>query len=234
MNWWLRPVLAFDLETTGTDPHEARIVTWAVAKVRPDGQATSILTGVVNPGVEIPEAAARVHGVTTERAREVGDQPVLALERVTTLLEEAVRARVPLVIYNAAYDLTVLHSELYRHGLEAVLWPKIAAASIIDPLVLDKYADRFRRGSRRLGDTCKVYGVQLDSWHDAGADALAAARLAFKVAQKHQACQLSAADLHAMQITWAADQAHSLQAYFKRQGRDEVVDARWPVRGVAS
>jgi DNA polymerase-3 subunit epsilon len=35
--------------------------------------------------------------------------------------------------------------------------------------------------------------------------------------------------LHAAQIRWAAEQAESLEAYFRSQGKDEHVERAWPV-----
>jgi DNA polymerase-3 subunit epsilon len=35
--------------------------------------------------------------------------------------------------------------------------------------------------------------------------------------------------LHREQISWAAEQAASLQTYFREQGRNEIVEGAWPV-----
>lgn len=74
---WTRGLLAsFDLETTGTDPFEARMVQASVMVI---GANFGVVARrwLVNPGVEIPAEAAAIHGITTERARAEG-QPAAA------------------------------------------------------------------------------------------------------------------------------------------------------------
>ncbi len=83
--WPLGPLLGFDTETTGVDPSGDRLVTAALvwrAEPQADGvRPQSVTTWLADPGVEIPEAAAAVHGVTTERARAEGRPVTEALER---------------------------------------------------------------------------------------------------------------------------------------------------------
>ena len=58
-----RPVMFFDLETTGTDALHDRIVEISMIKVMPDG--TDIQRTVrVNPGMPIPAEATAVHHIT--------------------------------------------------------------------------------------------------------------------------------------------------------------------------
>lgn len=58
-----RPIVFFDLETTGIDIAKDRIVEISYIKVMPDGQETSN-TMRINPGVHIPQEASDVHGIT--------------------------------------------------------------------------------------------------------------------------------------------------------------------------
>lgn len=67
MAWYRELLVGFDLETTGTDPREARIVTAAVIEVR-DGQVLGHREWLADPGVEIPADAVAVHGISNERA----------------------------------------------------------------------------------------------------------------------------------------------------------------------
>ncbi|MGH8879277.1 MAG: hypothetical protein ACRD0P_18360, partial [Stackebrandtia sp.] len=41
---------------------------------------------------------------------------------------------------------------------------------------------------------------------------------------------MNTAELHTSQIAWHADDAAGLEEYFRRQGRDETVDRRWPLQ----
>ena len=57
-----RPIVFFDLETTGVDPAKDRIVEISYVKVMPDGTETA-KNFRVNPEVHIPEQASAVHGI---------------------------------------------------------------------------------------------------------------------------------------------------------------------------
>ena len=63
-------MLSFDLETTSANPLEARIVTSAMVRIH--NKDVEPLELLADPGVEIPEAASKVHGIPTEHAREHG------------------------------------------------------------------------------------------------------------------------------------------------------------------
>ena len=94
-------------------------------------------------GVESPEAAAAVHGVTTERARAEGRPVTEVLAEVSEHLVEAMAAGTPVVAFNASYDLTLMEAELARHGLPTMrsrLGRELGP--IADPLVLDRAVDR--------------------------------------------------------------------------------------------
>ncbi|MBN9328148.1 MAG: DNA polymerase III subunit epsilon [Cellulomonas sp.] len=157
-SWSEGPLLGFDTETTGVDVDSDRIVTAAL--VRRDATSTSITTWLIDPGVPIPAEAAAIHGITTEHAREHGRPPRDALEEIAVELAEAFRTGVPVVAYNASFDLRLLDAELRRHRLPTLpdrLYQ--AARPVIDPLVLDRAEDRFRRGKRKLVDLCGFYRV---------------------------------------------------------------------------
>jgi DNA polymerase-3 subunit epsilon len=101
---------------------------------------------------------------------------------------------------------------------------------VVDPHVLDKQFDRFRRGKRTLGAVCEHYRVPFDEAHAAGADALAAARLAYRLGSSvTELRDIDLRVLHREQISWAAEQAASLQDYFRQQGRNERVEGAWPI-----
>lgn len=67
-----RPIVFFDLETTGTDISKDRIVEICYIKVYPDGREVEY-TKRVNPGMHIPECASAVHGIYDE---DVKDAPL--------------------------------------------------------------------------------------------------------------------------------------------------------------
>ena len=70
MNFDASRMLAFDLETTSANPKEARIVTSALVRI--DGRDVQKVEHLADPGIEIPQEATNVHGITTEKARAEG------------------------------------------------------------------------------------------------------------------------------------------------------------------
>jgi DNA polymerase-3 subunit epsilon len=232
MGWHRQLLIGFDLETTGTDPREARIVTGAVIEVR-DGEPVGHREWLADPGMEIPEEAVAVHGITNARAVAEGRPADQVADAIADVLVSYWRTGVPVVAYNAAFDLTLLAAELRRHALPS-LRDRLGTdpAPVIDPYTIDRSVDRYRRGKRNLEAVCGEYGVALDSAHDASADALAAARLARAIAQRHpKVAALGPAELHRRQIEWYAEWAADFQAFLRRKGNPEaVVDATWPLR----
>lgn len=219
----------FDLETTGIDVDTARIVSACIAILSAEGRVVARWDWVADPGVEIPEGASAVHGITTERARSEGRAAQEVIAEIAQTLRVLFALGTPLVVYNAPYDLTLLDRECRRHLLEP-LHPPIP---VIDPLVLDKAVDRYRKGKRTLEATAELYGVPLDDAHDAGSDAIAAGRVAQALASAFpEELDVPMADLHGRQEIWYAEQAASFGDYIRRMKGDDgyLPDTAWPVR----
>jgi DNA polymerase-3 subunit epsilon len=68
-----RPLATFDLETTGVNVAQDRIVEISVVKLNPDGSEET-LTELINPEIPIPAEAAAVHGITNDK---VADKPTI-------------------------------------------------------------------------------------------------------------------------------------------------------------
>ena len=83
-----RPIIFFDLETTGVDTARDRIVEISMVKVMPDGEEIT-KTRRLNPGMHIPEEASAIHGITDDDVR---DCPTFA--QVARSLEQFMRAGV--------------------------------------------------------------------------------------------------------------------------------------------
>jgi DNA polymerase-3 subunit epsilon len=231
MSWHMRRLAAFDVETTGIDCQSDRIVTAAICLAGGDRPVESY-AWLVDPGVEIPAGATAVHGITTEQARTEGRDPAEAIAEITAVLADQMRCGVPVIAFNARFDLTCLDREARRHGIVPLV-DRVGGTEnmiVVDPFVLDKQYDRFRRGKRTLGAVCDHYRVRLDAAHAAGADALAAARVAWRLGQTiAELRELDLRDLHGRQVLWAAEQAASLEEYFREQGRDELIERAWPI-----
>jgi DNA polymerase-3 subunit epsilon len=231
-SWLDDPMLAWDTETTAADPTTARIVT--STGVRIEGSDTHTRSWLLDPGVEIPAEAAEIHGVTTERAQAEGQDATAGLREIALLVAGALRNGVPVVGHNVVYDLTVLDHDLQRHDLGPLTeWVGGEIRPILDTLCIDRGVDRYRRGKRTLTAACEHYRVKLDGAHDATFDALASARVLWRMAQTYNLAALSLDDLHAQQIEWHTEWATHFQQYLKGKGSDEVISTEWPIRRVA-
>ena len=133
-NWWSGNLGVFDLETTGIDVETSRIVSAHVGVIDPTGASIELTEWLADPGVEIPEQASAVHGITTERVRAEGRPAAEVVAEIVAALRALLERGVPVTIYNAPYDLTLLNREAVRYGVS----PLIGPAPIIDPLVIDK------------------------------------------------------------------------------------------------
>lgn len=240
--WTSRRFVALDTETTGADPRTARIVTAAVVMVG-GGEPPVSLTWLIAPDVPIEEGAAQVHGVSNAHAHKHGMPPGEAIAEIASVLREQRPAGSPLVVYNARYDVSVMHRECDRNRVE-----RIDPRPVVDPMVIDRFLDRYRGGSRKLADVAAHYRTPaLENAHAADADALTAARIAWRIGttatpvrRRGELARVRAEWervrddldlLHDAQVEWAAEQARGLQDYFRKQpGREhEVVEGDWPV-----
>ncbi|MGE7437529.1 exonuclease domain-containing protein [Kitasatospora sp. NPDC001175] len=263
MTWIRGPRCPFDLETTGIDPDNDRIVTAAVIHI--DGSTVTPRTWMLDPGVEIPEGATAVHGITTAQAQQDGADAAQGVEEIATAVAEAVTAGMPLVGHNLAYDLTLLDRECRRYGLgglEDICGRPVRP--VIDTRILDQHVLPRRKrvsptqGARVLKTVAQVFGVAWDdeAAHGCEFDAMVSARVAWWMGElAHRTLEglptwvlsdryarfgelrgLNLDELHDRQVAWAAEQAASLQAWFRSAPADrggdpeKVIDGSWPLR----
>ncbi|MEV6553816.1 3'-5' exonuclease [Streptomyces sp. NPDC051597] len=231
--WYEGPLAAFDTETTGVDVERDRLVSAALVVQDGPGSRPRSTRWLVNPGIPVPAAATAVHGLTDEHLQLNGRWPAPVMDEVARALAEECAAGRPLVVMNAPFDLTLLDRELRRHRASSLArYLDGAPLRVLDPRVLDKHLDRYRKGRRTLSDLCEHYGVVLEGAHDAAADALAALEVVRAVGRRFAARleRLTPAEIHTLQTGWHAAQARGLQAWFTRNGTPEAVDPAWPVR----
>src|ERR1700712_1571982 len=86
---WSQALGGFDLETTRVDTATARIVTAHVGVIDETGAVVERKDWIVDPGIAIPDGAARVHGITTESARRFGGSPLLVVPGIPAALPSA-------------------------------------------------------------------------------------------------------------------------------------------------
>ncbi len=234
--WTSHPFLAIDTETTGVNCFEDRIVEVAVVDVFADGTTGNDWSTVVDPGVEIPDGAAAVHGITTEQARADGVDPAVAIVTVAQRIHDHHQrwdGHGALVMYNARFDWPLLISEADRHQVD---FP--AFASILDPYLIDRMCDRYRKGKRQLSLVADHYGVQLtaDDAHGALADATAGGRVMHEIVRRYpQIGEHSLASLWLRQVK-GHEQDRARFVDYMRRNTDPTFDTApgWPIpAGVA-
>ncbi len=222
---WIDRLVVFDLETTGVDPREARIVTAYVGVLDAAGAVVAERHWIADPGIEIPEGSVAVHGITTERARAEGRPAAEVVAEVRDAIAGHLADGLAVCAYNAAYDVSLLAAECARHGLEPLV-----VRPVVDPLVLDKQLDRYRRGKRTLGLVAEHYGVQLVDAHDASADAIAAGRIAQAMTGRFEELRIDPISLHERTEQWAEAQAADFEEFRRRTDPSFTAGRGWPLR----
>lgn len=174
---WL---LGFDTETTGVYAGRDAIVSAALVLRNPEAGHEGDVIGewVINPHRRMSPGASRVNGFTDEFLAEHGQEPVDAIEDIAALIGLAQRKRIPLVAYNAPFDIRMLIGDLDRWRLRTMEERLDGDAMLVaDPLVIDRAVSR-RSGKRTLEYTAEYYGVEPDGdFHNATADTITAVDL---------------------------------------------------------
>ncbi|MCI1984246.1 MAG: DNA polymerase III subunit epsilon [Bifidobacteriaceae bacterium] len=182
-------LLGFDTETTGVSPSRDAIVSASLVLRNPATGHEGDVVGewVINPHRPISPGASAVNGFTNEFLEEHGSEPTEALEEVAAIIAAAQERSIPLLAYNAPFDVEMINADLTRWELptiaeraqptQLVAQTLQNAPLVVDPLVIDRAVSR-RRGKRTLTDTTFYYGVQpYGDFHDATADTIAAVDL---------------------------------------------------------
>lgn len=223
--------LVFDVESTGLDVFEDRIVQLFIATADEDGELLDYWEWVIDPGVEVPEGAAEVHGFTTEYLRKYGGDPVDSLRDALGVFEAY--GDLVWVAYNLNYDASILGADLERHGVYRY-WSDmllgdpedVSKATLFDPLVVDRAKDKYRKGKRKLENVAAHYGIPFDpeAAHNAKYDVEVTAKVAAAVAKRYGIP--SNAEQAEMYRTWAV----GLEEYLRRSDDSARVDSNWPLK----
>jgi DNA polymerase-3 subunit epsilon len=110
-------LLAFDIEATGLDPYEDRILEIAVVRVEDD---TLVFHAFFNPGRPIPPDSTEVHGITDEAV--VGCPPFSSCAEA---IQQLVHGAVLVGFVSRRYDTLLLDSELRRAGQPGLDLPTV-------------------------------------------------------------------------------------------------------------
>lgn len=155
-----RPLVFFDLETTGTNAFTDRIVEISVLKINTDGTTQKPATTRVNPGCHIPKEASDVHHITDADVANERTFKELA-SRLAKYFEGC-----DIAGFNSnRFDIPMLQAEFKRAGIEFDLTNR----KFID--VLSIY---HKREPRNLSAAYRFYcGKELEGAHGAEADIMA-------------------------------------------------------------
>ena len=107
-----RPIVFFDLETTGVDTAKDRIVEVSMIKIMPDGEEI-VRTRRINPQMHIPEQATAIHGITDE---DVKDAPTFA--QVAKSMAQFIEGCDFGGFNSNRFDLPMLVEEFLRAGVD--------------------------------------------------------------------------------------------------------------------
>ncbi len=163
-----------------------------------DGASVPLVNRLINPGVTLPTRITALTGIRPDDLVATGGDPAEVLSATHAEIVALVEGGVPIVIYNAMYDWPLLAAELARHRLAAL--PDVPPAILIDPLVLDRHVDRYRKGKRTLAAVAAHYGVSLDGSHRAAGDAAATVAVARQIGGAYPELHLDGPDIHTLQV----------------------------------
>jgi DNA polymerase III, epsilon subunit and related 3''-5'' exonucleases len=153
------PLVFFDLETTGIDMVNDRIVEICILKVFPDGR-TEVKTRRVNPTIPIPAQATAIHGITNEDVKDCPTFKEIA-KSLVQLIEGCDFAG-----YNSnKFDIPLLAEEFLRAGVDFDLKKR---------KFIDVQTIFHKMEQRTLVAAYKFYcNKDLDNAHSAEADTVA-------------------------------------------------------------
>lgn len=208
--WWTHNLVVFDVETTGLDDHEDRVVEVGFARFE-QGNLVDAWGTLVFPNREVPDEATEVHGIST---LDVATAPPFV-----AVVGEALRISrncYP-VAYNAEFDRRFFRNELARLPFPREMKTPIFDDEVLwlDPLVWARRADGV--WGNKLTQACDRYGVILTDAHRATDDATAAGRLLFE-GLKRTMPNVTMTELLRRQVHYAKLQKGTLRAWFKQKG----------------
>jgi DNA polymerase-3 subunit epsilon len=142
---------------------------------------------------------------------------------------------IPIVIFNAPFDSTMSLAEFNRYRILMKYTPEELFSRVIDPLVIDKACDKYRKGSRKLTDTAALYGYDLTNAHNSTADVEATLYITRQLGKFFKP-EMDIYTLQEFQKDAKMEQSTSFQAYLRKKTDEEgnlvdpnaVINTEWP------
>lgn len=189
--WRKLRVAALDVETTGFDPSEERIIEVGIVTLE-DGVVVDRWGALVDPGKPIPPEVQELTGISQE---DVQGKP--AFHQIAQEVQRRIQG-VGLCAYNLAFDRSFIDAELKRAGQAG--WP--LDAPTLDPLIFARELHR-EHSSKKLGDVAQRLGITLENAHRAVDDAEVAGLVMFAFADQ---LPESLQDVLILQAQWEVQQ----------------------------
>jgi len=161
------PIVVIDFETTGLDS-SAKAVEVALVRFE-KGESVRHYGSLINPGIQIPLGASKIHGITDADVKDSMD----IVEFFQSALTKELLDGAQLCAYNAPYDRRFVPWQHATVMDERHRW--------IDPLLWAREHGR-GVGKNSLVAACERYGVKLTGAHRAYHDALATGTLMYVLA----------------------------------------------------
>ena len=216
----VKKFLVFDTETTGVNVKKDRILTASL--VRSENKAITSNTIWINPGVSIPSGATNIHGITDEKIKEVGADPVEALCSVKAAIYDAWEDGFVLVAHNMAYDASILDAELRRHQLGSF----DIKGPLVDTMVLFRIAGNQKAS---LDAATKKYGIINKTAHSSESDCMATLELLFKIIEHNpMVAEKNLRELYTAQRVSHRNWAVKTRKYFENIGKSFHSTGNWP------
>jgi len=173
-----KPIVFFDVETTGLEGNTTRIVEISLVKIHPSGQVETC-TQKINPEMEIPPEVIKFHGISNE---DVKDSPTFKeiAEKLKEFLNDS-----HLGGYNIfALDVILLNMEFKKAGIKV----NTNGREIIDVMkIFHRFVPPKEGEKRRLIDAYKYYlNKDLTKAHEAEADIIATIEVLIAQFEKHK------------------------------------------------
>lgn len=221
-NWIEGTFCSLDFETTGPDPKTARVVECSMLQVDKNGSVVKEFTTLVNPEVSIPPEATAVHGIDNNKVQ-FGMKTKDLVHCLMNIIYETVNLDCPLVIFNVPYDWCVLIKEMER----TTKWSEMPKPNFIDPLCMDKWLNKYRKGGRALATLATTYKIGIEKSHTAKDDALVSAKIARKMVKETNITSLE--ELQDKQRKEHEVWKNHINAYWKKNKIDKEVTNGWPL-----
>lgn len=189
-----RPMVFFDLETTGLDIQNDRIIEVGLVRLDPDGKRETMCERV-DPGIDIPESSTKVHGIHNDEVRGLFGKP--RLPKVAVKLVEFIGDADIAGFNSIAYDLPLWNAEMERYDIPFESRNRYLIDAKLIFNAMEPGWDRFLMGPRNLSAAVRHYcGKELVGAHAADADAEATIDVLLAQLERHSDLPRDAKGLH--------------------------------------